>query len=85
MKSFNFKAICTGSAQPQLTNTSISTLNVILPSRKIIDMFCELTEPFLCEIKILLEKIENATDARDRLLPKLMSGEVEAQKYCENI
>ena len=31
MKSFNFKAICTGSAQPQLTNTSISTLNVILP------------------------------------------------------
>lgn len=48
-------------------------------------MFCELTEPFLCEIKILLEKIENATDARDRLLPKLMSGEVEAQKYCENI
>lgn len=76
MKSFNFKAICTGSAQPQLTNTSISILNVILPSKKYIDMFCKLTEPILCEIRILLEKIENATQARDRLLPKLMSGEL---------
>ena len=76
MKSLDFKAVCTGSAQPQLTNNSIRTLNVILPKRESIDMFCNLTEPVLCKIKTLLEEIVKETEARDRLLPKLMSGEV---------
>ena len=77
MKSLNFKSICTGSAQPQLTNSSISTLILILPAKEIINVFCDMAEPFFYKINILMEQIERITQARDRLLPKLMSGEVE--------
>ena len=73
----DFKNIRTGSAQPQLTNNSISTLKIFIPSNTLIDHYCLSTDAIYKKIIVLLKQIRLATQARDRLLPKLMSGEME--------
>lgn len=77
MKTLDFKSICTGSAQPQLTNKSISMLNVIVPTPAVVKAFCNMANPMFAKIELLYKQIQVAAEARDRLLPKLMNGEIE--------
>lgn len=77
MKHTDFKRVCTGSAQPQLTNTSISTIIVNKPAEEVIDLFCNRTDNLYQKIESLLRQNLFLEEARDRLLPKLMSGEIE--------
>lgn len=77
MKNTDFKNICTGSAQPQLTNNSISTLLVLLPSCELISQFCDIESSWYEKIEMLLTQNRLLSQARDRLLPKLISGEIE--------
>ena len=77
MKHTDFKSVCTGSAQPQLTNTSISTIIVEEPAEELIDLFCDRADAFYKKIESLLRQNRYLVEARDRLLPKLMSGEIE--------
>ena len=77
MKGLNFKAIRTGSAQPQLTNNSISTMKVLMPNDDLIIKFGDLVSAFYQKIDNTNYQNRNLTEARDRLLPKLMSGEIE--------
>ena len=39
--------------------------------------FEKLVQPILAKVQVLRDQINNAKQARDRLLPKLMSGELE--------
>lgn len=77
MKATDFKTICTGSAQPQLTNNSISTLQMVVPTKTIVCQYGEMTAPMYKKIETINYQIRNLSEARDRLLPKLMSGEIE--------
>ena len=77
MKYTDFKSVCTGSAQPQLTNNSISTLKVLIPTKKLILCFCEITRMYFENVEKLLRQNRLLIEARDRLLPKLMNGELE--------
>lgn len=77
LKMIDFKRICTGSAQPQLTNTAISTLNILTPLDKTITQFSKLVEPFHIKIENLIKQNRLLEEARDRLLPKLMNDEIE--------
>ena len=77
MKATDFKTICTGSAQPQLTNNSISTLRMVMPTKTIIGQFGEMAAPMYKKIESINYQIRCLSEARDRLLPKLMSGEIE--------
>ena len=77
LKNANFRAVRTGAAQPQLTNQSIHTVNVVLPSKGIIINYCDKVSYSNKKIIILKNQISHLTEARDRLLPKLMSGEIE--------
>ena len=77
MKNTDFKSVCTGSAQPQLTNNSISTLKLLFPSQQIVISFCNNVHGIFGKIEMLLKQNQLLSEARDRLLPKLMSGEIE--------
>ena len=72
----NFRAVRTGAAQPQLTNQSIHTVDVVLPDEKLIEKFCSATIGMNDTIIKYREQLRLLTEARDRLLPKLMSGEI---------
>ena len=76
LKNANFRAVRTGAAQPQLTNQSIHTVDVVLPSKDIIIDYCNKASYSNKKIIILRNQIRLLTEARDRLLPKLMSGEI---------
>ena len=66
-----------GAAQPHVYAKDINGLDVIIPNKLLLDKFES-------SIKIQFDSIENTknqikylTEARNRLLPKLMSGEIE--------
>lgn len=66
-----------GSAQQQLTIPMIKDFNVLLPSSNILHRFNNKVSIFLECIDALKSNITLLKEARDRLLPKLMSGEIE--------
>ena len=74
LKNANFRAVRTGAAQPQLTNQSIHTVDVVLPTKDIITEYCKRISPTNTIIINLREQIRLLTEARNRLLPKLMNG-----------
>ena len=78
LKNANFRAVRTGAAQPQLTNQSIHTVDVVLPSKDVIIDYCDKASYNNKKIILLKNQIRLLTEARDRLLPKLMSGEIKA-------
>lgn len=76
-KLMDFVAICTGAAQPQLTLNSIASLKYIVPLRKVIERFCDISSHYFENISMAYKQIRLLTEARDRLLTKLMNGEME--------
>ena len=79
LKNANFRAVRTGAAQPQLTNQSIHTVDVMLPSKGVIIDYCDNISYSNKEIITFRNQIRLLTEARDRLLPKLMSGEISVE------
>ena len=75
-KAMDFVAICTGAAQPQLTLNSIASLKYIVPTKKLITNYCDVSISFFTKIAMSYKQIRLITEARDRLLPKLMNGEI---------
>ena len=66
-----------GAAQPNLSQAMIKQFDIIIPSDKILKAFAEVTDTILEKIANLQLQIVGLTEARDRLLPKLMNGEIE--------
>ena len=78
-KAMDFVAICTGAAQPQLTLNSIASLKYIVPTKKLITIYCDVSISFFIKIAMSYKQIRLLIEARDRLLPKLMSGEINVE------
>ena len=61
----------------QHAGEAIKHMEPILPSQDIMDLFDEITNPILDEILVLFEENQKLVQARDLLLPRLMSGTIE--------
>ncbi len=75
-----------GSTQPLLTQKSLKSVSVVLPSKLIMDIFSDIAG--YCFNKIIQSKYENTIleFTRDTLLPKLISGEIrvkDAERFVE--
>lgn len=70
-------ALQKGAAQPHVYAKDINSLNLLIPPENILGLFCKTVAPYFDKIKVLQKQIELLVEARDRLLPKLMSGEIE--------
>lgn len=66
-----------GSAQPHVYAKDINKLPLLLPPQTLICKFEEAVTSFFHTSENCLAKIKLAAEARNRLLPKLMSGEIE--------
>lgn len=66
-----------GSAQPHVYAKDINALECVIPIKEVLNLFCEVVGSYFNKIGILEQQIIRLTEARDRLLPKLMSGEIE--------
>ena len=65
-----------GSTIKFLTKGMIESLDIYKPSMSIINSFNKVVEPIQGQKESLESQIRLLTEARDRLLPKLMSGEI---------
>ena len=69
---------CTnGAAYPAVKPIHFENANFLLPTEKILNKFHALTGPMFRKIEILEQKIRQATEAHNRLLPRIMNGELE--------
>ena len=72
MYSFNI-----GAAVPSMTVKILEGIDILHPTDTVLEQFERITSPIF-EMKTILERqIKEAEQARDRLLPKLMTGELE--------
>jgi len=72
-----------GSAYPAVTAADFMNSNVLLPSRAILEAYNKIVEPLFILKQNKLNKNANLRHTRDLLLPKLISGEVEASNLRE--
>lgn len=66
-----------GVAQSNLSQTMIKNLNILIPDMNVLHQFSCIVDSLYLEILANQKRITILSEARDRLLPKLMSGEVE--------
>ena len=66
-----------GSTIKFLTKHMLEDISVLIPSETILDIFNQNSAAIQQKIEILKLQTSDAEEARDRLLPKLMSGEIE--------
>ncbi len=69
--------VVTGVAQPKISQGRLSAKKILIPAPELAITFDNNTKPFFDQILILENQIAKLKEARDRLLPKLMSGEIE--------
>jgi type I restriction enzyme S subunit len=77
LDNINFKNFISGSAQPQITYSSLQMMDLGIPISPLICIkFSEVTQPFFS--KLLLNKRESLylSLLRDALLPKLLKGKI---------
>ena len=77
VKSFDMYSMNIGAAVPSMTTNILNAIDIIVPSADVLGRFQSISKIYFNKIGLLYRQIETATQARDRLLPKLMSGEVE--------
>lgn len=67
----------TSSISKAVNSKIIKAMPFVMPNDGTIEKFSNVVDPILNEIKVKQEICNELIEARDRLLPKLMSGEVE--------
>ena len=71
MYSFNI-----GAAVPSMTVNILDGIDILLPDKETLLRFEQMVSNLFNQMKLLRKQNEDAGEARDRLLPKLMSGEI---------
>ena len=66
-----------GAAQPHVYAKDINALDIIVPEAELLSGFEDLASTYFNKVQSLQSQLRLLTEARDRLLPKLMSGEIE--------
>jgi len=66
----------TGVSYPAVRPDDFERAIVLTPSKVVLELFHEMTEPIYRLISVLTEEAKALTKARDLLLPRLMNGEV---------
>ena len=68
--------IVTGVAQPKISRGRLNKKNILIPTEKLVHKYSVLVESWFCKLRTLKKENDLLIEARDRLLPKLMSGEI---------
>lgn len=70
-------ALSNGVAQQNLSPIRAEKIRILIPSSNLLFQFKSIVEPIISQIILLNNQITFTCEARDRLLPKLMSREME--------
>lgn len=77
VKAFDMYSMNIGAAVPSMTTKILDAMDVVIPDKETLEKFDKYAKVYFNKIKTLQGQNERLKIARDLLLPKLMSGEVE--------
>jgi len=81
LKSYEFvkykNNFATGATQVSLNNASLKKIKVLFPVLNLVELYSEIVNPLLEKYSLLRSQNQKLAQARDLLLPRLMSGEIE--------
>jgi len=77
LSEMNLAQYNSGASVPSLDRKVVHPVEILIPSGKVICQFDEYVGPLFEQIEHLSEANLRAADARDALLPKLMSGAIQ--------
>ena len=64
-------------AQPGVNSKALLSLDIVIPNKGLIEKFNFIVQPIMKDLFVKARQNRALSEARDRLLPKLMSGEIE--------
>ena len=73
----HYNGIARGAGQQNISGEVVKHTIVLRPTKEIMDKFTQIVAPWFEKRRVLQKQNLSLTEARDRLLPKLMSGELE--------
>ena len=76
LKTVDFTTLNSGGAIPSLNRNTLSNISVMEPPMNLQAKFSKIVMPMFKRLRHLQSQIRLLAEARDRLLPKLMSGEI---------
>ena len=71
------KVMSNGGVFDTIIVKTFDNIQIIIPTDELAERFETMVSPFMEQIKIKMQETSLLSEARDRLLPKLMSGEME--------
>lgn len=74
----NVQSIVTGAVQPKISQANLNKVPIVIPSEAELKAFDESIQPFFAEIRNLRAENDRLATVRDSMLPRLMSGELDA-------
>lgn len=77
LQTVDFSVLNNGGAIPTLNRNTLSNIEVLEPLSALQTQYNRIAEPIYKKCRALNLQNQKLTEARDRLLPKLMSGEIE--------
>ena len=77
VKAFDMYSMNIGAAVPSMTTKILDAMDVVIPDKETLEKFDKYAKVYFNKIKTLQGQNEQLKTARDLLLPKLMSGDVE--------
>ena len=79
LKTVDFTTLNSGGAIPSLNRNTLSNISVMEPPMSLQAKFSEKVMPMFKRQRYLQSQVRLLTEARDRLLPKLMNGEISVE------
>lgn len=77
LSELNLEQFNSGASVPTLDRKTVHQVPVLLPAPEVIAQFDAAVQPLFDQIEVLKSSIEATACARDLLLPKLMSGQID--------
>jgi type I restriction enzyme S subunit len=66
----------TGATYKEINKSTFRAMDIVVPTRVLLDQFQNFTYDTLRQVRLLKKQMEKAKEARDVLLPRLMTGEL---------
>ena len=85
---YEFKKRASGTTFAEISKQSFRPIKILLPDKKVMEVFSDLTKIIYKRIISSMKEIKNLVEIRDALLSKLISGELritDAKKMIEKV
>jgi type I restriction enzyme S subunit len=75
----HFNGLAQGAAQQNISKEKVSGAMAVVPSRQVLDAFDKQAVPIFEQVRMLQRQTQNLRHARDLLLPRLLSGQIDVE------